>query len=239
MYLRLFGAIVLLFLPLAVSGFRSTACRPPTNGFHSPMIGKPFAAERSTMVYASATLAPNGNHFGDMGWEDDIEDSSVHDNALLQGSAILHKTPLMLQLEEVERDMKRNYRSAREMISIVEKDLEFQKMMRKQTSVAIDRLKMVKGDMILQLNQARSHYEDDRRQLLADHQRALRDKDRIIAKRNALIDKMRQERQSIRRMSRDLIRLMAQKISKAFILLPTKLSGLFSRLQRGIKIQLL
>jgi len=140
-----------------------------------------------------------------MFYDDDDDDDKDHDDGIVRASSVLHRTPLMMQLEEVERDMRKNHRAAQEMIRILERDVALQATLRRQTAIAMDRLKLVKADMISQLNQARRHYEEDMRTEKARHAVEL-------GQRDATIARLEEERASVRRTAARLVRLAREKL---------------------------
>lgn len=144
---------------------------------------------------------------------------SKRGNVFQHGTEIIHikgqesygheyfDSPVMQQLDDLERRMKRNQESARELIKTVQKDVAMQKLLRSESTAAMERLHSLKYDMVRQLNQAKEHYIDDRKQLVRKMTAEIRGRDEKI-------ERYEDERNSIKFLFRRIFILLMGKIQK-------------------------
>jgi len=124
-------------------------------------------------------------------------------------------SPVMQQLDDLERRMKRNQESARELISTVQKDVAMQKLLRSESAAAMERLHSIKYDMTRQLNQAREHYLDDRKQLIQKMTAEINFRDEKI-------EQYEDERNSFKFLFLRILKLLKEKLRSRNIFLRRK-----------------
>jgi hypothetical protein len=105
--------------------------------------------------------------------------------------------PFSTKIDILEREMKRNQATAENLMHQLESDIDMQRMLRAESKVAMERLKLVKTDMVYQLNEANNHFKEERAEFTKQKAIELAAKDKIIAEYES-------ERSNLRKLAKRL-----------------------------------
>ena len=131
-------------------------------------------------------------------------DNKENDKHEYIGTKYLSGNPVMEKIDQIERDMSKNQAEAHEMIEALRNDLKIQRILRHESEMAMDRLKEIKTDMVMRLNQMREYYEDDRRALI-------RESNRQLALRDEKVEAYEKELGSLRCLAKRLVSVLISK----------------------------
>merc|ERR1712150_89570 len=109
------------------------------------------------------------------------------------------------KIDILERDMKRNQEAAESLMHQLECDIDLQRMLRAESRAAMERLKLVKTDMVCKLNEANNHFKEERADFMKQKALELAAKDKIIAD-------YENERSSFRKLARRLAVVAFRKV---------------------------
>jgi len=100
---------------------------------------------------------------------------------------------LRSKLDEVDNRLRENHKQAQILLEEVQRDVDIQRILRAESKEAVEKLVALKKEHIFQLNQARQHYETDRKLLNELYSKELENANGVIDQQHQHIEELEQQ----------------------------------------------